>query len=73
MQGDDLERQDVDRKHGCHGQGTFNSKVTHLLTSHEVMFVVLREHVSVLCVKLDASICMDDLVHFVFVCVHICN
>ncbi len=47
MQGDDLERQDVDSKHGRHGSDTFNSKATRLLMSHEVMFVVLRECVSV--------------------------
>lgn len=42
-QGDDLERQDVDRKHGCHGSGTFNGKATRRLMSHDVMFVVLGE------------------------------
>lgn len=45
--GDDLERQDVDSKHGRHGSGTFNGEATHLLMSHEVMFVVLGESVSV--------------------------
>lgn len=46
LQGDDLERQDADSKHGRHGSGTFNSKATRLLMSQEVTFVVLGEDVS---------------------------
>lgn len=67
MRGDDLERQDVNSKHSRHRSGTFNGKATPLLMSHKVMFVVLRE-----CVSVGVLVCLDSTCDTaaVSICVH---